>query len=75
MNGFAALPPEGVVRILDDNYVIIVPRPDGDDVFQKFKDKEIVRLTYVEDEIEGDTLQIYPSGEEDPDAPDVAVST
>jgi len=73
MNGFAALPPEGVIRVTEDNYIIIVPRPDGDDVFEKFKDKEIVRLAFVEDDMEGDMLQIFPSGDENPDAPEVTV--
>lgn len=73
MCGFAALPPEGVVRVTEDNYVIVVPRLDGDDMFEKFKDKEIIRLTLVEDEMDEDILQIFPSGDENPDAPDITI--
>ncbi len=61
MNGFSRLPPQGVVHIADDNFTIVIQRPDGDEVMGKLKNKEVVQLEYVED-TNGDFIKVYPTG-------------
>lgn len=44
MSGFALLPPEGLVRIMENNYVIIIPELDGNNIFEKLVDEETIIL-------------------------------